>query len=116
MAIVKGAFCSFNCDKFGKMKFTVITVGIFLLLTQAQEPDRKVIHLTEIACKAFVEEMKPEERSIIAAWLQGYYLPEHDPPVIDVDKLSSDSAKLREHCLNNQEDDLMTAAEAVFGK
>jgi hypothetical protein len=95
---------------------TSLPLGILLLLTQAQEPDRRVIHLTEITCKAFVEEMKPEERSIIAAWLQGYYLPEHDPPVIDVDKLSSNSAKLREHRLHNPEDDLMTAAEAVFGK
>jgi hypothetical protein len=55
------------------MKFTAasLAVGIILLLTQAQEPDRKVIHLTEITCKAFVEEMKPEEHHIIAAWLQG---------------------------------------------
>jgi acid stress chaperone HdeB len=100
------------------MKFiaTSLPLGILLLLTQAQEPGRKAIHLAEITCKTFVEEMKPEEHRIIIAWLQGYYLPEHDPPVIDVDKLSSDSAKLREHCLNNPEDDLMTAAEAVFSK
>src|SRR3974390_3322762 len=100
------------------MKFiaTSLPIGILLLLTQAQEPDRKVIHLTEITSQTFVGEMKREEYSIIVAWLQGYYLPEHDPPVIDVDKLSSDSAKLREHCLNSPEDDLMTAAEAVFGR
>ena len=100
------------------MKFiaTSLPIGILLLLTQAQEPDRKVIHLTEITCKTFLEELKPEERRVIVAWLQGYYLPEHDPPVIDIDKLASDSAKLRDHCLNNPDDDLMTAAEAVFGK
>jgi len=42
------------------MKFiaTSLPIGILLLLTQAQEPDRKVIHLTEITCKTFVEEMK----------------------------------------------------------
>jgi hypothetical protein len=28
-----------------------------------------------------------QEQGIIVAWLQGYYLPEHEPPVIDVDKL-----------------------------
>ena len=35
------------------MKFiaTSLPIGILLLLTQAQEPDRKVIHLTEITCK-----------------------------------------------------------------
>jgi acid stress chaperone HdeB len=77
--------------------------------------DLKVIHLSEITCKTFVEEMKGKQ-GIIVAWLQGYYLPEHEPPVIDVDKLLSDSAKLTEHCINKPEDDLMTAAEAIFGK
>jgi HdeA/HdeB family len=88
-----------------------------LLLTQAQEPqqDCKVIHLTEVTCKTFVEEMK-REQGIIVAWLQGYYFPEHEPPVIDVDRLLSDSAKLTEHCINTLEDDLMTASEEVFGK
>jgi HdeA/HdeB family len=98
-----------------KLVATSLPIGTLLLLTQAQELDRKVIHLTEITCKTFIEEMK-REQSIIVAWLQGYYLPEHSPPVIDVDKLLSDSAKLTEHCVNNPEDDLMTAAEAAFGK
>ena len=99
-----------------KLIATGFSIGILLLRAQAQEPDRNVIHLTEITCKTFIEEMKREQRSVIVAWLQGYYLPENDPPVIDVDKLSSDSAKLTEHCVNNPEDDLMTAAEAVFGR
>jgi acid stress chaperone HdeB len=100
-----------------KLIATSLSIGTLLLLTQAQEPqqDRKVIHLTEITCKTFVEEMKGEQ-GIIVAWLQGYYLPEHEPPVIDVDKLLSNSAKLTEHCINKPEDDLMTAAEAIFGK
>jgi acid stress chaperone HdeB len=100
-----------------KLIASSLSIGTLLLLTQAQEPqqDRKVIHLTEITCKTFVEEMKGEQ-GIIVAWLQGYYLPEHEPPVIDVDKLLSDSAKLTEHCINKPEDDLMTAAEAIFGK
>ena len=100
-----------------KLIATSLSIGTLLLLAQAQEPqqDRKVIHLTEITCKKFVEEMKGEQ-GIIVAWLQGYYLPEHEPPVIDVDKLLSDRAKLTEHCINEPEDDLMTAAEAIFGK
>jgi hypothetical protein len=48
------------------------------------------------------------------AWLQGYYLPEHGPAVIDVEKLLLDRAKLTEHCINKPEDDVMTAAEAVM--
>ena len=49
------------------------------------------------------------------AWLQGYYLPEQEPAVI-VEKLLSDKAKLTEHCINEPEDDVMTAAEAVMEK
>ena len=55
-----------------------------------------------------------QEQGIIMAWLQGYYLPEHEPAVIDVEKLLSDKAKLTEHCINKPEDDVMTAAEAVM--
>jgi hypothetical protein len=99
-----------------KLVVTSLSIGTLLLLTQAQEQrDRKIIHLAEVACKTFVEEMK-REQSIIVAWLQGYYLPEHEPPAIDVDKLLSDSTKLTEHCINNPEDDLITAAEAIFEK
>jgi hypothetical protein len=68
-----------------------------------------------MSAHGIIEEMK-REQSIIVAWLQSYYLSEHSPPVIDVDKLLSDSAKLTEHCVNNPEDDLITAAEAAFGK
>src|SRR5260370_24329922 len=98
-----------------KLIASSLSIGMRMLLTQAQEPtqDRKVIHLGEVTCKTFVEEMK-REQGIIVAWLQGYYLPEHEPPVIDVDNLLSDSAKLIEHCVNEPEDDLMTASEAVF--
>jgi hypothetical protein len=53
-----------------KLIATGFSIGILLLLAQAQEPDRKVIHLTEITCKTFIEEMKREERSIIVAWLR----------------------------------------------
>jgi hypothetical protein len=88
-----------------------------LLLTQAEEPKqgRKVIHLDEVTCKAFIE-LTREEQGIIMAWLQGYYLPEHEPAAIDVEKLLSDRAKLKEHCINEPEDDLMTAAEAAMEK
>ena len=96
---------------------TSLSIGTLLLLTQAQEPqrDRKIIHLGEVTCKTFVEQMK-REQSIIVAWLQGYYLAEHDPPAIDVDKLFSDSTKFTEHCVNNPEDDLITASETIFEK
>jgi acid stress chaperone HdeB len=98
-----------------KLMVTSLSIGTLLLLTQEPQRDRKIIHLDEVTCKTFVEEMK-REQSIIVAWLQGYYLAEHDPPAIDVDKLFSDNTKLTEHCVNNPEDDLITASETIFEK
>jgi hypothetical protein len=88
-----------------------------LSLTEAEEPkqDDKVIHLAEVTCRTLTE-LTQQEQGIIMAWLQGYYLPENAPPVIDVEKLLSDRAKLTEHRINEPEDDLMTAAEAVMEK
>ena len=94
-----------------------LSIGTLLSLTQAEEPkqDHKVIHLAEVTCRTFTE-LTQQEQGIIMAWLQGYYLPEHEPAVIDVEKLLSDKAKLTEHCINEPEDDVMTAAEAVMEK
>jgi hypothetical protein len=99
------------------MKWAAPFVGTLLLLTQAEGPkqDHKVVHLAEVSCKIF-SEVTGQEQGIIMAWLQGYYLPEHQPPVIDVEKLLSDGEKLTEYCINNPEDDLLTAAETVMGK
>ncbi len=93
---------------------TSVSIGTLLLLTQ-EEPkqDRKVIHLAEVTCRTFTE-LTQQEQNIITAWMQGYHLPEHEPAVIDVERLLSDKAKLTEHCINNPEDDVMTAAEAVM--
>jgi hypothetical protein len=56
------------------------------------------------------------QQALALASPEGYHLPEHEPAVIDVEKLLSDRAKLTEHCINEPEDDVMTAAEAVMGK
>jgi hypothetical protein len=95
---------------------TTLSIGTLLLLSQAQEPkeERKVIHLAEMTCKMFTELTK-QEQGIIMAWLQGYELPEGEPALIDVDKLLSDRAKLTEYCIDQPQDDVMTAAEAVLG-
>jgi hypothetical protein len=95
---------------------TSVSIGTLLLLTQAQEPkqDRRVIHLAEVTCKTFTE-LTNQEQGIITAWLQGYHLPEHEPAVIDLERLLSDRLKLTEHCITKPEDDVLTAAEAVLG-
>jgi hypothetical protein len=109
------AWCSCAAGMAFLIVVAALSIGTLLLLTQAEEPkqDRKVIHLTEVTCRTFTE-LTQQEQGIITAWLQGYYLPEHEPAVIDVEKLLLDRAKLTEHCINRPEDDVMTAAEAVM--
>jgi hypothetical protein len=81
---------------------------------ERQEPTQdSKFHLAEVSCKTFTE-FSQQEQAMIMSWLQGYYLPEHAPAIIDLKKLLSDKAKLTEHCINQPEDDLMTAAEAVM--
>jgi hypothetical protein len=49
-------------------------------------------------------------------WLQGYYLDEHAPPVVNFAKLSVESVSLANRCAARPDDDVMAAAERVFGK
>ena len=46
-------------------RYAALSIGTLLLLTQAEEPkqDRKVIHLTEVACKTFTELTREESRT-----------------------------------------------------
>ena len=60
--------------------------------------------------------MKPERILIVMGWLHGYYLDEHAPPLVDFETLSADSRKLTERCEAHPEEDVMTAAEMLFGK
>jgi hypothetical protein len=99
------------------VQWAALSVGTLLLLSQAEEPtqDNKLIHLAEVSCETFTT-FSQQEQTIIISWLQGYYLSEHAPTIIDLNKLSLDKAKLTEHCIAEPDDDVMTAAEAVMRK
>jgi len=99
------------------MQPTALVFGSLLLLSQAQQPsqDHRVIHLAEVSCEMFTR-FSQQEQVVIISWLQGYHLPEHAPAVIDLNKASSDMAKLTQHCINQPEDHLLTTAEAVMGQ
>jgi hypothetical protein len=90
------AWCSCAAGMAFLIVVAALSIGTLLLLTQAEEPkqDRKVIHLAEVTCRTFTE-LTQQEQGIIIAWLQGYYLPEHGPAVIDVEKLLLDRATAR---------------------
>jgi acid stress chaperone HdeB len=73
------------------------------------------LDLAALKCRELFE-MKREKINIVLAWLQGYYLEEDAPPVIYLDKLSADELKLSGYCVANPQEDVISAAEALFGK
>jgi acid stress chaperone HdeB len=86
-------------------------IGALLVEGAAEE----VIDLNSITCRQLLE-LKPERILIVIGWLQGYYLDEHAQPIVSFDKASADSRKLTERCQARPEEDVMTAAEKLFGK
>jgi hypothetical protein len=53
---------------------------------------------------------------IVLGWLQGYYLEEYAEPLVDVDKIMADLQRLTDHCKLRLGEELMAAADEVFGK
>ena len=72
--------------------FYAIT-GLLLLAEAAAEDHMERIDLAGFTCKQFLE-MNRDDALIVVGWLQGYYLDEHAPPVVDFTKLSVESANL----------------------
>jgi hypothetical protein len=52
----------------------------------------------------------------VVGWLQGYYLDEHETPVVDFTKLSVASVSLANRCVARPDEKVITAADRVFGK
>ena len=61
-------------------------------------------------------EMNRDDALIVVGWLQGYYLDEHETPVVDFAKLSVDSVSLANRCKARPDENVMAAADRVFGK
>ena len=74
------------------------------------------LDLSLLSCKAFFEQLKPEQTAVIISWLHGYYRDEKDPPVIDVDGFKSDLSKFASYCQANPSVSIITAADKVMGK
>jgi hypothetical protein len=70
-----------------------------LLLGEAAAEDRiERIDLTSFTCKQFLE-LSRDDALIVVGWLQGYYLDEHETPVVDFTKLSVESVSLANRCV-----------------
>jgi len=77
---------------------------------QAQKVD-----LSTITCKQFLDSSK-ESIGLILMWLTGFYADEDAPPIVDFDKMKTDSQKLAEYCIKNPTSGLITAADEVLDK
>lgn len=53
---------------------------------------------------------------LLVGWLQGHYLDEHEAPVVDFTKLSVESVSLANRCKARPDENLIAAADRVFGK
>jgi hypothetical protein len=74
-----------------------------------------VIDLGTTTCRQFLA-MNRERSVIVMGWLQGYFLEEHVPPIVDIDKLNADLRKLMDRCESRLDEDVMMAAEMLFNK
>jgi hypothetical protein len=51
----------------------------------------------------------------VLAWLQAHYLSKDARPIIDLDKMASDAAKMTAYCDANPSKTVMEAADAIYG-
>jgi hypothetical protein len=87
-----------------------------LLLGEAATEDRiQRIDLTRFTCKQFLE-LNRDDALIVVGWLQGHYLDEHETPVVDFTKLSVESVSLANRCVARPDENVIAAADRVFGK
>jgi hypothetical protein len=94
--------------------FYAIT-GLLLLAEAAAEDRMERIDLAGFTCKQFLQ-MNRDDALVVVGWLQGYYLDEHAPPVVDFPRLSDDSVSLANRCAARPDQGLLTAADRVFGR
>ena len=81
----------------------------------ASAASAQVVDISTIKCKEFFESDK-ERIALVMMWLTAYYKEEDDPPVIDFDKMKTDTAKLAAFCVENPTAGLITAADKVMSK
>ena len=94
--------------------FYAIT-GLLLPAEAAAEDRMERIDLAGFTCKQFLE-MNRDDALIVVGWLQGYYLDEHTPPVVDFARLSVDSVSLANRCAARPDQKVLTAADSMFGR
>jgi hypothetical protein len=92
-----------------RLAIAVVVLGGLAVEGVAQE----TIDLGRTTCTQFLA-MTREQSLTIVGWLHGYFLDEHAPPIVDFGKLNAGSLKIIERCQSHPDEDVMSAAEAVF--
>jgi acid stress chaperone HdeB len=91
----------------------VAVAAATLFVSQARAQTVNVLDLSAVTCKQLFE-MKPEQISLVLAWMQANYAGENDPPRIDLDRMSADKAKLAEYCAKNPSESVIEAGNKLF--
>jgi acid stress chaperone HdeB len=73
------------------------------------------LDLAALRCKAFLAGNK-DDVGIILTWLEGYYSEENASPVVDLNAMKEQAARIVEHCNKNLADTVIEAADTVLGK
>src|SRR5262245_38563790 len=95
----------------------ILTAAILAapLVTDTAIAQDNKLDLAELKCRELFV-MQREQIKIVMAWLQAYYLEEDAPPIVDLEKLAANELKLSGYCFANPQDEVISAAEALFGK
>jgi acid stress chaperone HdeB len=91
--------------------FSAILVAMSLLA--AAPASAQKLDLSAVTCKEFLDS-GDHTISMVLMWLAGFYTDEDDPPIVDFDKMKSDTAKLTEYCRKNPTSGLIAAVEEAL--
>src|SRR5262245_52281955 len=96
-----------------KSLFAVTAAASMLLSVGSTCAD--VIDLTTWKCSQFTAADK-DTKSIVLAWVDGYYQDENEPPIIDRDQLVATAKKIGDYCAANPDEKLIAATDKIFGE
>ncbi len=96
------------------MKIIAAAIAASFIAT-ALPASAEQVDLSSLPCKEFTA-MTAERKSLIVMWLTGYTADPDAPLAIGLAKSATDLASLEKTCSEDPEQELITAAEGVFGQ
>ena len=101
------------------MKRIALVVALILVAASATAQTAKEglsgrADLSVLNCKSAFD-MNRTDTLIVLAWLQAHYLSRDARPIIDLEKLASDTQKMTVYCDANPSKTVMEVAEAIYG-